>query len=31
MVFLDLQDVDAAGRWKPLGDRVIDGPKLSLG
>ena len=21
-------DVDAAGRWKPLGDRVIDGPKL---
>ena len=25
------KDVDAAGRWKPLGDRVIDGPKLSLG
>ena len=25
------QDVDAAGRWKPLGDRVMDGPKLSLG
>ncbi|CAK9006047.1 unnamed protein product [Durusdinium trenchii] len=21
-------DVDAAGRWKPLGDRVMDGPKL---
>ncbi|CAK9070932.1 unnamed protein product [Durusdinium trenchii] len=22
------KDVDAAGRWKPLGDRVMDGPKL---
>ena len=29
--FTASQDVDAAGRWKPLGDRVMDGPKLILG
>ena len=22
------EDVDAAGRWKPMGDRVMDGPTL---